>query len=298
MANPKARRVGTALLFISILAVVLCGAVLHQYWPSLDARFDRERVGIERVWRKAAANAGVVLPGTPNLRRLDERLAEAGQKAGDPILMRIFKREFKLELWMFRDGRYHHFTTYPICNYSGRLGPKLKEGDRQSPEGFYTVAASQLNPNSRWHRSFNLGFPNAYDSAHGRTGSFLMVHGGCSSIGCYAMTNDVMTEIWELVTAALNGGQKRFQVQVFPFRMTEENLAARRDNTWADYWRELKVGHDLFDETGVAPKVYACKRSYKFQEGKLGSTTVPRLSKTCPKPDAVAQSAAGPRLAR
>ena len=81
------------------------------------------------------------------------------------------------------------FATYPICLWSGRLGPKLREGDRQAPEGFYTVSAEQLNPNSRWHRSFSLGFPNAFDQAHGRTGSFIMVHGGCPSIGCYAMTD-------------------------------------------------------------------------------------------------------------
>ncbi len=142
------------------------------------------------------------------------------------MFVRIFKREFELELWMMRDGRFHRFATYPICKWSGQLGPKLATGDHQAPEGFYTVDETQLNPNSRWHRSFNLGFPNAFDKAHGRTGSFLMVHGGCGSVGCYAMTNGVIDEVWKLVTAALRGGQKRFQVQVLPFRLTDEALSS------------------------------------------------------------------------
>ena len=147
--------------------------------------------------------------------------------------MRVFKREFELELWMKRDDTFHRFAVYPICRWSGRLGPKLAEGDAQAPEGFYTVDAKALNPASRWHRSFNLGFPNAYDRSHQRTGSFLMVHGGCSSIGCYAMTDAVVDEIWRLVTAALGKGQPRFQVQVFPFRMTAENMAQRAHESLA-----------------------------------------------------------------
>ena len=139
------------------------------------------------------------------------------------MFLRIFKLESELEIWMEKDGRYQKFATYPICLWSGRLGPKLREGDRQAPEGFYAVTKEELNPNSRWHRSFSLGFPNAFDRAQGRTGSFIMVHGGCQSVGCFAMTNDVVDEIWRLVTAALDQGQPAFNVQVFPFRMTEKN---------------------------------------------------------------------------
>ena len=159
----------------------------------------------------ACFRAGEPLAGTPDLAQLDERLAAHGVKLGVPVYVRIFKLESELELWMEKDGRFVRFATYPICLWSGRLGPKLREGDRQAPEGFYTVADEQLNPNSRWHRSFNLGFPNAFDQAHGRTGSFIMVHGGCVSIGCYAMTDPVVDEIWRLVTAALDSGQARFR---------------------------------------------------------------------------------------
>src|SRR4029079_14538963 len=174
------------------------------------------------------------------LTQFTQRLAENGVAQGAPILIRIFKREFELELWMQRAGVFPRFAIYPICRWSGRLGPKLQQGDGHAPEGFYTVDASALNPNSSWHRSFNLGFPNAFDRANGRTGSLIMVHGGCASVGCFAMTNAQIDEIWRLVTAALANGQKRFHVHVFPFRMTEQNLARRERAPWAPFWRELE----------------------------------------------------------
>jgi len=138
---------------------------------------------------------GYQLPGTPDLGRLDERLQAQGFKRGDPVFIRVFKAEMALELWMKRSDGFALFASYPICYWSGRLGPKLQTGDHQAPEGFYTVSKGQLNPNSRWHRSFDLGFPNLFDRGQGRSGSYLMVHGGCSSVGCYAMTNGVVSEM-------------------------------------------------------------------------------------------------------
>ena len=146
----------------------------------------------------------------------------------------------------------------------GAAGPKLQEGDRQAPEGFYTVDTEQLNPNSRMHRSFSLGFPNVFDQAHGRTGSFLMVHGGCASIGCYAMTDPVVDEIWRLVTAALDKGQPRFAVHVFPFRMTDQQPEARQRLT-GGFWSELKTGYDLFERSQIPPMVSVCKGRYVFE---------------------------------
>ncbi len=172
--------------------------------------------------------AGKPLPGTPDLARLDARLEAAGIAPGMPVYLRVFKLESELELWVEKDGRFELFATYPMCMWSGRLGPKLREGDRQAPEGFYTVSKDALNPNSRMHLSFNLGFPNVYDRGKGRTGSFLMVHGGCASIGCYAVTDAVVDEIWAFVTAALDQGQARIPVHAFPFRMTERNLRLRQ----------------------------------------------------------------------
>ena len=180
---------------------------------------------------------------------------------------------------MQKDGRYRKFATYPICLWSGRVGPKLREGDRQAPEGFYAVTKEELNPNSRWHRSFSLGFPNAFDQALGRTGSFIMVHGGCQSVGCFAMTNNVVDEIWRLVTAALDQGQPAFNVQVFPFRMTEKNLAARKGDQWSPFWADLKKGYDAFERTHLPPMVSVCEGRYVISEAKPGD--VPSAPAEC-----------------
>ena len=196
---------------------------------------------------------------------LREALVAAGFTLGDPAHIRIFKAEKRLELWLQRsDGRYALFRGYDICQFSGGLGPKLREGDRQSPEGFYRVGKLQLNPNSRHHLSFNLGFPNAYDRQLGRTGSALMVHGGCTSIGCYAITDEKVDEVYAVVEAALDAGQDAIDVHAFPFRMTEEALSREAQNLWLPYWQNLKAGFDLFETTSTPPKVSACKGEYRF----------------------------------
>ena len=231
---------------------------------------DRASINYTRWQNHRYYRDGLPLPGTPDLARFDERLEAKGLALGAPIFLRIFKLESELEIWMEKDGRYQLFATYPICLWSGRLGPKLAEGDRQAPEGFYSVTKDELNPNSRWHRSFSLGFPNAYDRALGRTGSFIMVHGGCQSVGCFAMTNNVVDEIWKLVTAALDKGQPAFNVQVFPFRMTEQNLAARKGSKWSGFWADLKKGYDAFESTRVPPFVSVCDNRYVIAEAHPG----------------------------
>ncbi|WP_206659597.1 L,D-transpeptidase family protein [Hansschlegelia zhihuaiae] len=182
-----------------------------------------------------------------------------------PILMRIFKEEAVLEVWkQDRSGRYQKLRTYPICKFSGKLGPKIREGDRQAPEGFYTISPKSLNPFSRNHLAFNIGFPNAYDRSLGRTGSHLMVHGGCNSVGCYAMTHKRIEEIYGLTREAMQGGQQVILFQAFPFRMTEENMARHADNPNYAFWRDLKHGHDIFEATGEPPRVFACDGRYAF----------------------------------
>lgn len=264
MASRRRRPRLSLIAVVGIVAAVFVG-VLIVYWPIIVEAVEHEIIRSERSKRWALARAGRTLPGTPNLANLPGRLAAQELEAGAPIFMRIFKRDFELELWMLRDGRFHRFATYPICLWSGHLGPKHKEGDRQSPEGFYTVDSTALNPASKYHRSFNLGFPNTFDRAHGRTGSFLMVHGGCASIGCYAMTDAVIEEIWALVTAALKSGQERFQVQVFPFRMTERNMALHARSSDAPFWQQLKNGYDLFEDSRLPPRVSVCQGRYVFQ---------------------------------
>lgn len=266
-------------VLLALVALAISGAVFALVRP---VEAERAWIGVQRHLRAEFASFGVALPGTPNLADLNGRLASHGLQVGNPIFMRIFKREFLLELWMMRDGRFHRFATYPVCKWSGELGPKIKEGDRQAPEGFYTVGQSQLNPNSSWHRSFNLGYPNAFDQSHGRTGSFLMVHGGCGSIGCYAMTDPVIDEIWRLVTAALRGGQSQFQVQVFPFRMTEANLARHADSPLQPFWRTLKTGYDMFEDGQIPPRVTVCNGAYAFEPGAEGYDGSAPVSASCP----------------
>jgi murein L,D-transpeptidase YafK len=163
----------------------------------------------------------------------------------------------------------------------GTARSQARGGRWPDAEGFYTVDAKALNPASRWHRSFNLGFPNAFDRTHNRTGSLIMVHGGCASIGCFAMTDPVVDEIWRLVTAALNGGQKRFQVQVYPFRMTEENLGARQNRPWAPFWRDLKRGYDAFEATRTPPRVGVCAGRYTVAPAAVGSDGSLEIDNSC-----------------
>ena len=199
-------------------------------------------------------------------RTLEEGLAELSAKVGDPVFIRIFKEESLLEVWIRTGTEYQHLKDYTICAYSGALGPKLKEGDRQAPEGFYKVKKHQLNPNSKFHLSFNLGYPNKYDRAHDRTGSFLMVHGNCVSDGCYAMTNDKIEEIYDLVESALQKGQKYVQVHAYPFRMTEEMMALFSENEWYDFWVNLKEGYDYFEAERSPPHVKVEDKQYTVYE--------------------------------
>ncbi|MGD9027764.1 MAG: murein L,D-transpeptidase family protein, partial [Methyloceanibacter sp.] len=243
---------------------------------------DRITINWDRKEYRGHFRAGRPIPGTPDLTRFAARMEEAGVEPGMPVHIRIYKLESEIELWVQKGARFERFATYPICMWSGRLGPKLKEGDRQAPEGFYTVAKDALNPNSIEHLSFNLGFPNVYDRSKDRTGSFLMVHGGCASIGCYAVTDRVVDEIWAFVAGALDNGQARIPVHAFPFRMTERNMRLRSGDKWAPFWDNLKTGHDLFAQEGVPPKVSVCEGRYVFEPGEA-STVDSAVEERCPK---------------
>jgi len=182
-----------------------------------------------------------------------------------PILVRLFKEEAELEIWKQDDsGRLALLATYPICRWSGELGPKVKQGDRQAPEGFYTITPAQLNPNSHYYLSVDIGYPNAFDRAYGRTGSNLMIHGDCSSAGCYAMSDEQIGEIYALARESFFGGQRAFQVQAYPFRMTAVNMAKHRNNPNMAFWKMLKQGNDHFEVMRLEPKVDVCDKRYVF----------------------------------
>ncbi len=188
-----------------------------------------------------------------------------GSSPGEGMVIRIFKKEAQLEVWKrTSSGQYGLFKTYEICAFSGDLGPKFREGDYQSPEGFYTITPGLMNPKSAYFLAFNTGFPNKFDRANGRTGSNLMVHGDCKSVGCYAMTDGGMAEIYGLARETFKGGNPSFQVQIYPFRMTSASLAQFASNQHLGFWRNIKEGYDLFDLNKVPPAWDVCENRYIF----------------------------------
>jgi murein L,D-transpeptidase YafK len=203
---------------------------------------------------------------------LRPRLKKQGLSLGNEIFIRIFKETRELEVFLkdAQTATFRLLKSYKICTYSGELGPKLKEGDLQAPEGFYSVGRAAMNPLSNFHLAFDLGYPNAYDRAQGRSGSYLMVHGNCISTGCYAMTDRRIEEIYTLADAALAGGQKRFHIHCFPFRMTRERMAEalRSGSPWLSFWESLKRGYDLFEAERVPPLVGVEGLDYTFRNGK------------------------------
>lgn len=221
-----------------------------------------DRINRQRSW----ADGALPLPGTPNIAILGQRLKEKGVGMNAPMVIRIFKMESELEIWKEKAGVYELFATYPICHWSGSLGPKLREGDKQAPEGFYTVTRKQLYHVGRWPKSLYLDFPNVFDQSQARTGAHILVHGGCTSVGCFAMTNPVMDEIHRLATAAIEGGQSHLPIHIFPFRMTEDNVKAQSKPAWNSFWANLKEAYDIFEKTKKPPRIGACDGRYTITE--------------------------------
>jgi murein L,D-transpeptidase YafK len=226
-------------------------------------------------------------------------LGQKGMPRESPLLVRIFKEESELEVWkQDTTGRFEFLKVYPICRWSGELGPKVREGDRQAPEGFYTITPALMNPNSNYYLAINTGFPNAYDRANGRSGAFLMIHGDCSSRGCYAMTDEQIGEIYSLARESFLGGQQSFQIQAYPFRMTASNLARHRTNPNMPFWRMIKEGNDHFEVTHMEPKVDVCDRRYVFDAqspGNSGKALAFSPAGHCPAYEVAPQVAAAAR---
>ncbi len=222
----------------------------HMYWPARPVTPQSE---LSRDVRERVA---------PDL--ASEFMA-ASLSLGAPIFIRIFKQSSELELWVWQNGSYVLFKTYPIARFSGGLGPKRAEGDLQAPEGFYYVFPSMMNPNSRFHLSFNIGYPNRYDRKHRRTGSAIMVHGSKVSTGCFAMTDRQIEEIYTIADYALNGGQPFFRVHIFPFRMTDENMRRHAASPHIGFWENLKQGYDFFEHALRPPNVLVSNQAYVFE---------------------------------
>ncbi|AOG08584.1 L,D-transpeptidase catalytic domain protein [Agrobacterium sp. RAC06] len=258
----RMRLTSTALVLVFAAALAGCNDALE------SAAYDTPRVS-NKVQQPLPA-------------RLVAEIQKKGMDRNSPIMIRIFKEEGKLEVWKAKtNGRFDKVVEYDICAWSGRLGPKVKEGDRQAPEGFYPLTPYHLNPNSKYFLAINTGFPNQFDRANGRTGSHLMIHGACSSSGCYSMTDAQMLEIYAFARDAFKGGQQAVQLQAFPFRMTAENMARHRHSPHFDFWKMLKVGYDNFEVTKRPPEVNVCEKKYVFNQSvPAGSSFNPQAS--CP----------------
>ena len=218
-------------------------------------------------------------------------LGKKGMDTSTAIYIRVFKEESELELWKQRDdGRFYHFKNYPICNWSGGLGPKVRQGDHQAPEGFYRVPQHMMNPNSQFHLAFNLGYPNTFDKVNNRTGDFLMIHGKCKSAGCYAMTDALIEELYALARESFIGGQEAIHVHAFPFRMTAANLERHKASPHHKFWLTLKDGYDFFEAARQPSSVVVCERRYVVNAKSSGrqnpraDTACPPLEKVAPEP--------------
>lgn len=165
-----------------------------------------------------------------------------GEHFGKPIFLRIVKEDWVLELWVREGAVWRKLKTYEIAAMSGELGPKTAEGDMQAPEGFYAVVPGAMNPRSNYHLSFNIGYPNRYDRSIGRTGSYIMIHGGACSIGCFAMTDPVIEEIYTLINEYFLAGGDRVPVQIYPFEMTAERMEQEKNNPHYTFWQHLQPG--------------------------------------------------------
>jgi murein L,D-transpeptidase YafK len=259
----------TAAFAAAVTPVTCLGQSLGQNSDQLPAKAPAESPAKKPP--KLPAKATKPLP--PELLSL---LRQKKMPTHSPILVRIFKEEAELEVWkQDTTGRFQLLKTYPICRWSGDLGPKFQEGDRQAPEGFYTVTPELMNPHSNYYLSINTGYPNSFDKANNRDGSLLMIHGDCWSIGCFAMTDEQISEIYALARESFLGDRRSFQVQAYPFRLTPANLARHRNNPNLAFWKMLKIGNDHFEATHLEPKVDVCNRRYVFDAQRPPNSSKP-----------------------
>ncbi|CAI0873673.1 peptidoglycan meso-diaminopimelic acid protein amidase [Serratia ficaria] len=223
-----------------------------------------------------ACSASEQVPETPVVKQ---------QLLGSPVYIQIFKEERRLELYAKMGNEFRLVNAFPICNFSGGLGPKRREGDFKSPEGFYSVDARHLKPDSKYYRAINIGFPNDYDRSQGYSGAYLMIHGECKSIGCYAMTNTYMDEIYRYVEAAFAYGQSRVDISIYPFRMTEQNLKRHGSSSYIAFWRQLKPGYDYFAKNHQPPMVGVANGQYVLGQPLMSSGQMTQYASASPTPN-------------
>ncbi len=198
-------------------------------------------------------------------------LKKGGITESFDLFVRVFKKEEILEVWLRSKGgkEFKLFKTYEICASSGVLGPKRKQGDGQVPEGFYHIAV--FNPYSSYHLSLGVSYPNASDKiiGKGNLGGDIMIHGNCVTIGCMPLTDTFIKEVYILAVEANNGGQINIPVHIFPTKLTDQGLAslAHENEREIEFWKNLKLGYDLFEKNKQIPRVAVDKTGkYIFTE--------------------------------
>jgi murein L,D-transpeptidase YafK len=264
------------------VAGITCGMLLPATTSHVDGQLSRE-LGLLPAEGPVASATVVPLPTASafaleqlrHSRVLEARLAtrhtikrlfhERGiSYPAAEIFLRIFKRERALELWVRpTDGtRFELLKTYDVCAMAGELGPKRKQGDNQTPEGFYAI--SYFNPRSDFHLSLHIDYPNRRDRAAGadgvKLGGDIFIHGGCLSEGCLAITDEGIRELYWLAVEARSVGQRRIPVHIFPARLGTADLALLQGAFSARpelgrFWATLKAGYDYFEEHRRIPAI-------------------------------------------
>lgn len=197
---------------------------------------------------------------------LAAQFQEKGLTLGSAVFIRVYKQTSEMELWVQQGARYVHFKTYGICRWSGGLGPKMYEGDRQSPEGLYHITAADLIVNPRWDRAMNINYPNSYDVVNGRSGSGILIHGKCGSVGCFAIQDQNVEEVYGAVRAALNNGQAEIPVLALPFRFASVAPTVNDTLQLSEFWSDLRRADLLFERDRIPPTAWICDGRYYFAD--------------------------------
>jgi murein L,D-transpeptidase YafK len=197
---------------------------------------------------------------------LAAKFEEKGLTLGSPVFLRVYKQTSEMELWVQQGPRYIHFKTFGICRWSGGLGPKMYEGDRQSPEGLYHITTADLIVNPRWDRAMNINYPNSFDVVNGRSGSGILIHGKCGSIGCFAIQDQNVEEVYGAVRAALFSGQAEIPVLALPFRFASVAPSVRDTLQLNEFWSDLRRADLLFERDRLPPTAWICDGRYYFAD--------------------------------
>ncbi|UKT62576.1 L,D-transpeptidase family protein [Pedobacter mucosus] len=199
---------------------------------------------------------------------LKKSIKAAGYKNDFSMVINAYKTEGKLEIWLKNKSKrsYSLFKIYDFCAHSGTLGPKIIEGDGQTPEGFYYI--NVFNPLSSFHLSLGLNYPNSVDSARTgkdkKPGGDIYIHGNCVTVGCIPLTDEMIKEVYILAVESRNSGQDKIPVNIFPFKMTNGNMKKHlvQFPSQKGFWQTLQQGYRSFEKNGNMAKILEVNGNY------------------------------------